>query len=267
MIRKLILMVILGAILSLTACAKDDGVIDKEDLDKDIKVTAEEEEFLIQTFGEDEDDIKRIEDGELYSSEQKCILRGRMAMEYLKEKYPDEEFKLVYYENASTWGNPYIYFSFIEGNNEDEKYEVRLEADEDDEEYEISDTFCHHLIKDTYDEYFVELLKDGGFEDCFTYTTFSYHLGKKFDAEISGEALWEEKKNLGASSSIYIEGDKSQAEELAGDIKEYVLGEDWYGAYKVYVIEDMSDDVNAIREYVKEHKEEVYELSFQSWNE
>ena len=267
MIRKLLLLVILSTMLMFTACAKDDGVIDKEDLDKDIEVTAEEEEFLIQTFGDDEDDIERIEDGDLYSSEKKCIIRGRMAMEYLQEKYPDEEFKLVYYEGANVWDNPYIHFEFIEGDNEDEKYEVRLEADEDDEEYEISDTFCHHLIKDTYDEYFIELLEDGGFEDCITYTTFSYPLGEKFDADISGEDLWASKKDLGASSSIYIKGDKSQAEELAGDIKEYVLGEEWYGSYKVYVLEEMSGDVDAIREYVKENKDEVYELSFQSWND
>ena len=267
MIRKLVLLIILSAMLMFTACAKDDGVIDKEDLDKDLKVTAEEEKFLIQTFGDDEHDIERIEDGDLYSNEKKCIIRGRMAMEYLEEKYPNEEFKFVYYESSNVWDNPYIHFEFIEGDNEDEKYEVRLEADEDDEKYEISDTFCHHLIRDIYDEYFVELLEEGGYEDCITYTTFSYPLGKRFDADISGEDLWNSKEDLGASSSIYIEGDKAQAEELAQDIKEYVLGEEWYGAYKVYVIEDMRDDVDAIREYVEKHKDEVYELSFQSWNE
>lgn len=260
-------MIMLMTILCFVGCARPDGVIDEKDLKEDIELTSKEEDFLLQEFAKDEEDEERIKENDLYSSEKICVLRMRIATEYLKEKYPDEEFEFVYYEDAKYWGLPYTYFEFVEDGNDEVTYEVRLEAEEEDDEYEISDTFCNHLIQGKYDEYFAECLEDSGFNDCITDTTFSYPLGKNVNGELSGEELWKMREDLSGKTKIFVEGAESEAEELSEDIKELILEKEWKGAYNIYVIEDMDDDVEAVKEYIKDNEDEVYELIFQTWNE
>ncbi len=249
--------------LSLCAC----GNSSKREPEVELVLTAEEEQLLINSFCVDEGDKLRVQEGKLYSGEEKCILNSRATLQYLEEKYPGIKFTIEYYEAPSVLGPsaPIIYYTDDSGS--DKTYTMSLSEDANGEII-FDDNYYGTLIQESYDEYFMGLLNENGFENCITYTTMEEHFGM----EVNGDTSVEEILKLDAHKKgyVFVEGSAADGEAIARAVEQLIRDEGMYGFYLVYVLEDIdsiSSDAEELLTYVRDNEEKFTKRMFNTWTE
>lgn len=249
--------------LSMCACGNNS----KNEPEAPLVLTEEEEQLLINSFYMDEKDKLRMQEGKLYDGEEKCILSSRATLRYLEEKYPGIKFTMVSYEPPSFFGtsNPIIYYMDDSGSNK--TYTMSLSEDANGEII-FKDDYYGTLIQERYDEYFMELLNENGFENCITYTTMKEHFGM----EVNGDTSVEEILKLDAYKKgyVFVEGSAADGEGIAKAVEQLIRDEGLYGFYLVYVLEDIdsiSSDAEELLTYVRANEDKLIERMFNTWTE
>lgn len=117
----------------------------KKAAEETMKMTDEEKRFLKSIYI----DEKRIEDGLLYSYQEKMLLHYRLALEYLHEKYPGYTFQIQTGSSINKL-NTRATFHFTEKNT-DGWFDLYLDPEAEDEC--LTDNFYGAIIREAYDAY------------------------------------------------------------------------------------------------------------------
>ena len=266
---KICLMTIM-LLVSLCACSnsgQDERDNKKDEPEEKIVLTAEEEQLLIESFYMDEEDKLRMQEGKLYSSEEKCILYSRAAIQYLEEKYPGVNFTIVSYESPSFLGTADPIIDYMDDSGSDKIYTMRL-LEDDNGEIIYTDNYYGTLIREKYDEYFMELLNENGFESCITYTRIKENYGMEVNGDTSVEEILE--RDAGKDSYVFVEGSRAEGESIAKAVEQLIRDEGLYGYYQVYVLEDIDripTDGEELLKYARANDEKVIKRTFNTWTE
>lgn len=227
------------------------------------EMTAQEVEFLKGIYM-DED---RIENGYLYSYQEKALEQYRFAKQYLKEKYPDYQFSVLYGEPTSSL-HTYAVFYFQEKYN-DCDYELHIS--QEDNVLVGEDNFYGHIIRTSYDNYIFEHCKFAVDELLAVYSLITGVKGISYDENMTVEEIIDGSKEISPLTEIYLGGPEIPEVEwknMAALTEKEIRSLGLYGAYTVYYLADInmeSVDVKYCHQHL-ENNDYLYIHSFQNFN-
>ncbi len=246
------LVVVLGVIftcLLINGCQYSDLDSKKEPADdsQNIMLTEAEEKLLCELYINEE----RIKEGKLYDYQLKCLEQIRYAMEYLNNKYPNENFEILIC-NPKNKMNSMTTIMFYEGRNREELYDLYIT--ESDEGYRAEDNYYGVLIREEYDTELTNILRESGFEKCLVYTAFNEVHDESVNGELTAEDIFKLGNQLGRGTDIFIDYDPDKSELLVSQLKEIMENQNLYGSYIVYIksgIADMGMSAEEAKEYMR----------------
>lgn len=227
------------------------------------EMSREEKDFLKKMYM-DED---RIEEGGLYSYQEKMLLQYRFLIEYLSEKYPDYSFKILGGEPENAV-NACASFSFSE---KDGETVFRAQVIQEKGEWIGEDNFYGEMIREPYDAYIYENCKEklhllGG-----VYSIITGVKGSDYNEKLTVEEIVSGEKEISPLTEIYLKGmsiTEEEWEKEAALVEKELRSLQLYGSYIVYYITDYSEtgvDGKGYHEYIKGN-DYLYRYSFQIFN-
>lgn len=231
----------------------------KKAAEETMKMTDEEKRFLKSIYI----DEKRIEDGLLYSYQEKMLLHYRLALEYLHEKYPGYTFQIQTGSSINKL-NTRATFHFTEKNT-DGWFDLYLDPEAEDEC--LTDNFYGAIIREAYDAYIYNQCIDSVPSLLGTYSVFGLAGGIAYDENLTVEEVISGEKPLSVYTRIHLAGEpvtEEVWEQTLETVEKTIKDKGIHGAYIVFY-----HDAETIREfdpaeYFHEMKAEIlYKNSFQ----
>lgn len=251
-------------ILMLSGCREQASLsIQGEDEMMKIEMSATEKDFLKEIYI-DED---RIEEGFLYSYQEKMLLQYRFVLEYLSEKYPDYSFKILGGEPANAV-NSCAGFSFRE---KDGDTVFRAQVTQEEGTLKGEDNFYGEIIRESYDAYIYEKCKEKISFLSGVYSIITGVKGSDYNEKLTVEAIVSGEKEISPLTEIYLSGRQITEEEWEKEaelVEKEVRNLNLYGSYIVYYLTDTSEnafDAKGYHEYIQSN-DFLYKYSFQNFN-
>lgn len=185
-------------------------------------------------------DKERIKKGELFSYHKENLERYRCAKNYLAEKYPGYELRIVGGEPRSQQ-NPYAEFSFINGADDEKHYSVYVRDGEDGGEYYAEDDFYSFFFTKQYEAYIQEILGKEIPNIVAVSVSMSQAMGEEYGLDMKIDDIAEGRIRIEANTRIFLADSgatEADAEAVAGNIEEIVKEYGLYGFFQVYVYDD-----------------------------
>lgn len=216
------------------------------------ELTEDEKKWLTAKFGDEE----RIEEGKLYPSEEKQLMRARAGMAMLEEKYPGYQFCITWLDRYDTWTG----FTVYEKSTEEEVV-MNVEGDEE-SGYKVTDNFYEYFFAEKYAAYIQRVFEKKGIDEVTVRTGLYSVRGREYDINMSVEDVISGRLEVEPSITlkVYI-GDVTEDEcaERACELQEIIEETDIFGAYNLY-FKNISKDEMLIS---GESGEIIYDYYFQ----
>lgn len=226
-------------------------------------LTAEQEALLVKISVDEE----RVRSGELYGWQKKVIRQYDAAMDYLGKKYPSHSFEITDCAQKDIT-NSFSTFWFL-ADGEDVQYELYLYI-EDDDTYCCEDNFYGALLEEPYAQALQELIAAEEPGCIGVVSRISTARGEEFGEKMTAEEILSETYKMTNSTDLYVDGRNGDAQALAERVGAVVKSHKIYGAYTVYVLDNLPmylSDGSAIAAYVEENPDAVsLKQSFQQFD-
>ena len=171
-----------------------------------VQMTDEEKALLDLAYT----DGKRILEGMLFDYQEKALSELRDCREFLKKRYPNENFKIISFQPSSRKGS--VEMQFIQPERDTTEYILKYENGR------YSDNFYDVPYERQYDEMIESMLaKDGITARVYTYFPFLIS-----DEIHSGEDLLNHRPRLGRHTALYLNADFLSDQEERSVIAEKV---------------------------------------------
>ena len=245
--RKIIVGVLLGISILCTGCMGSFRWIDRaariyeseEDYDEDDSMTkremTEEQMELLCLISVDEE---RVRKGELLDWQIEVLNQYDYAMEYLADKYPSYEFRIVYCEPENVI-NSYTTFTFVEKSDEETYYDLYLDVYKEEgaeNRYEARDNFYGALFEDEFAEKMLELVQEK-FPECVdAKSNITCVQGKEYGETLDLDRVLSGQLKMDQDTILFItieeKGDAEYSEKVM-ELKEFIVEHGIYGSYEV----------------------------------
>ncbi len=225
------------------------------DLSLDPPITQEEANILLSdpTIGTNEKEA--IYANELYQHQISNVIMMRKALEYLNEKYPEDDFVIQSLERSSFQPQKDIAFTFTTDRCEKE-YKVKYFE----EDNCFKDDFYADLMAPEYNRELSEFLKASNFDVVSVDTVFS-----SFSNGYETENLLFLDSSFTRTTSIYINNNKKHfdSEEIK-DIKDCILNKGLCGYFFIYCSSLFEDGmtIEQCQEIVKTNEVMISSVAF-----
>lgn len=234
------------------------------------EMTEQEREFLKEESDYQEEDVKRYDEGMLYSSEMKELEWVRKLYKDLEERYPGYQFQITWKTHTGMFGPLGFYVYYMKEETTEREFRAYVYYDDQgDYDYE-EDYFYGYFVEEEYAAYVGELLKEKGVDKIArTGGVMSTAMGKECDSSITVEEIVNGDINLDKLSPvvhIYLiakgmteEECKKYSREVQSVLEEINLA----GSYGIYCCDMTEEEI-----LFSERKEMiwVYVQHCQSWN-
>lgn len=258
------LLLVASIFLILSGCKKNTRLsMQGEDKMMKMEMSETEKNFLKGIYINED----RLEEGCLYSYQEKMLLQYRFVLGYLNEKYPSYSFEIIGGEPANAV-NSYAGFSFCEKDG-DTVFQAQVTQEE--EALIGEDNFYGEIIREPYDAYIYEECKGkldllGG-----VYSIITGIKGPDYNEKLTVEAIISGDKEISPLTEIYLNGaqiTEEEWEEKAKLAEKEVRRLNLYGSYIVYYLTDTvpkAADGKGYHEYIGSN-DFLYKYSFQNFN-
>lgn len=169
-----------------------------------VEMTEEEKALLDLAYTDGE----RILEGKLFDYQEKALKELRTCREALKDRYPDENFKIISFQPSSKKGC--VELQFIQPERDETEYILKYE------DGVYTDNFYDVPYEREYDGMVEEILASAGVV-ARVYTTFPFLIS---DVIRSGRDLMEKRPHIGRHTAIYMDVDVLPSEEEKGEVVE-----------------------------------------------
>ena len=204
-------------------------------------LTEEEQRLLIAAFGDDEN----IRAGNLYDYQKEALIQLRTGMEYLKEKYPGEDFSVLSFSNATKL-TEYASCYFRAGAS---SKEYLLTITPENGKYVCRDTYYGEKIRNRYDAELESILRESGYETKL-YTDFSTPAGMDVDGSATMRTVNEARPKIARCTFIFVDSNLMGQGE---NIQNALYDKGAYGSYILYFSDNLMD--KSIDQLVLQRKE------------
>ena len=204
-------------------------------------LTEEEQKLLIAAFGDDEN----IRAGNLYDYQKEALIQLRTGMEYLKEKYPREDFSVLSFSNATKLTE---YASCYFQTDASSK-EYLLTITPENGEYVCRDTYYGEKIRDRYDAELESILRENGYETKL-YTDFSTPAGMDVDGNVTMQTVNEVSPKIARCTFVFVDLSLMGQGE---NIQNALYDNGAYGSYILYFSDNLMN--KGIDQLVLQRKE------------
>lgn len=212
-------------------------------------------------------DGARIEQGRLYSYQEKTLRQYRFALAYLGKKYPDYHFTIVQGEPMNAV-NTCAKFSFREMEG-DALFDLHISEEKD--ALKGEDNFYGKLIRKAYDHY-LGMRCEGIFSlpICF-YSIIAGVKGLEYDENMTVNEIVNGSRPISPLTEIFLSGTEITEEAwevLKKSVEEKMQEIGLYGSYLVYYLTDVSEGemCGEICHNNLKAKDCSYKCSFQLFN-
>ena len=230
------------------------------------EMTEREREFLKAESDYQEADVKRYEEGMLYSSEMKELEWVRQLYADLEERYPGYQFYISYKTHGDLFRPNGYYKYFTEEETTGRTFYTYIFYDDQGEYGHEQDSFYGYFVEEEYAEYLKEQLEKRQIEDVVKVEVrMPYSMGKECNSSMTIEDIISRDVRISSQFKIYIyakgvaeEECKARAELLLAELKSINL----YGTYDVYYCDMEKEEILSMNTGL----EYVYISRSESWN-
>lgn len=249
-----------SVLLTATSCNAATKISPEEGAE--VEMTQEQKELLKKISVDEES----VENGELYNWQKEVLNQYNYVLEYLGEKYPSHEFKIVDCAQKNKL-NSYSTF-WVTADGGEDRYEIYLDVE--DSGYTGSDTFYGALIEDDYAKIVCDFLAEDVPECVGCITHMESSVGEDLTEKVTAQEIFEGDYEVSNSTEIYVDGRNSDPDEIAKKIQDKIKEKNLYGSYEIYMLEDSgtTETGEALMEYMRlADKEEVNKILFNCFQE
>ncbi len=192
-----------------------------------VQMTDEEKALLDLAYT----DGKRILEGKLFDYQEKALRELRACREYLKKRYPREEFRILSFQPSSRKGC--VEMQFIQPQRDTTEYLLKYEGGE------YTDNFYDVPYEREYDEIVEGILAEAGIP-ARVYTYFPFLVG---DVIRSGKDLMDRRPHLGRHTALFLSADvppeAEEAEALTENVRQFFRENGFYSSGILFVVPGM----------------------------
>lgn len=239
--KKTIFLLVLCSMLVITGCSGSDSEEKQgeSEMEDRMDLTQEKKDFLAAMSMDEE----RVQDGKLYEWQREVLYQYDYAMEYLQQKYPSHTF---HFTSCNPKGKNENFSTFwFETDGGVDSYELYLYVD-DNGEYRCEDNFYGALIKDSYNDALLSLLKERVPECIGVACDFNTVQGADFGEQLTGQEILEGDDKISNTTYIYVvQPDESQAQTLVETLQDVITEKNIYGSYYVEVLNSDPDSASS----------------------
>ena len=201
---------------------------------------------------------KRIESGNLYDYQIEALNEMRGAVQYLEDKYPSADTKIIDFQDKNMLNNQNS-FSFTVEDSGDTYQIIQTELGI------FKDNYYADLIQPKYDDYLMATLKSEGYPVVAVKTDFTLSQGMEMDGSQTVEQILSTGSSLPRDTAIYM---SVKDEAICENMKNYILEHDIYGSYRIYSSDLYMDYMNPEECYDiwLDNRDEIITISFPCHN-
>ena len=230
------------------------------------EMTEREREFLKAESDYHEADVKRYDEGMLYSSEMKELEWVRKLYKDLEERYPGYQFQITWKTHTGMFGPLGFYVYYMKEETTEREFRAYVYYDDQgDYDYE-EDYFYGYFVEEEYAAYVGELLKEKGVDKIVkTGGVMLTVMGKECDSSITVEEIVNEHiEEMSPAVRIYLaakgmteEECKKQGEKIQEKLEEINLR----GVYYIHFCDMTEEEIVSSEDTI-----DIYIHSCESWN-
>ena len=194
-----------------------------------VQMTDEEKALLDLAYT----DGKRILEGMLFDYQEKALIELRACREYLKDRYPNEKFRIISFQPSSRKGC--VEMQFIQPERDATEYILKYE------DGIYSDNFYDVPYEREYDEIIENLLSEADIS-ARVYTYFPFLISDEIH---SGRELLNHRPRLGRHSALFMSvgilPDQTEAEIISAKVKNVFKNNGIYSSGILFFIPDLEE--------------------------
>lgn len=209
------------------------------------EMTEREREFLKAESDYHEADVKRYDEGMLYSSEVKELEWLQRLYADLEERYPGYQFYVSYKTHDDLFGPNGYYKYFTEEKTTGRTFYTYIFYDDQWEYGHEQDSFYGYFVEKEYAEYLKEQLEKRQIEDVVKVEVrMPYSMGKECNSSMTVEDIISRRLDITANSDIFIKAGgmtEKDCEIYAEKVRDAIQKINRSGSYNVYFC-DMDEE-------------------------
>ena len=209
------------------------------------EMTEREREFLKAESDYQEADVKRYEEGMLYSSEMKELEWVRQLYADLEERYPGYQFYISYKTHGDLFRPNGYYKYFTEEETTGRTFYTYIFYDDQWEYGHEQDSFYGYFVEEEYAEYLKEQLEKRQIENVVKVKVEMPHsMGKEYNSSMTVDDIISRRLDVAANSDIFIKAGsmtEKDCEIYAEEVRDAILKINRSGSYNVYFC-DMEEE-------------------------